>query len=138
MRTNRDPDLLLVERMLAPPPVDEARRSFEYWQRRERTLPLYRRGARREAREMAVRWHDRLRAAEHARFEAGLLGRLLAALGLSGLWMRRVSLTKRTLLVLAWAFVPWKLKLVAAGVAAAWLMLVAALVAGAVVFLQLA
>jgi hypothetical protein len=138
MRADRDPDLLLVERMLAPPAIDEARSSLEYWQRRRQTLPLYRRSARREAEEMAVRWHARLRAAEDARFESSLLGRLLNALGISGLWLRRVRLTKRGLLLFAWAFVPRKMKLIAAGLAAAWLVLLAVLTAAVIVFLQLA
>ena len=69
MHADRDPDLLLVESMLAPPPLDDARRSLEYWQRRQRNLPFYRRAARREAREMATHCEERVRAAEQARFE---------------------------------------------------------------------
>lgn len=133
-----DPDLLLVEQMSAPPPVSEARSSFEYWERRRKSLPVYRRGARREASEMATRWHARLRAAEDARFEASMAGRLLTALGISSAWVRRVRLTKRGLLLLAWAFVPRKVKLIAGGVAAAWLILLVGLTAAAVALFQLA
>jgi hypothetical protein len=139
MRAHRDTDLLLVEQMLAPPPVDDARSSLEYWQRRRRALPVYRRTARREAREMASRWEERLRAAELARFESSLVGRMLSPLGISKLWLLRARFTKGGLVVLAWSFVPPKVKLVAAGVAAAWLVVLAgALAAAVLVFDQLA
>ena len=49
----RDPDHLLIERMLAPPPLEDARSSLDYWRRRRKSLPLYRRAARREAKEIA-------------------------------------------------------------------------------------
>src|SRR5215208_6950472 len=119
MRVHRDPDLVLVEEMLAPPPLDDARSSLEYWQRRGKALPLYRRGARRKAREMAIYWHEQVRAAERVRFDSSLLGRLLIAVGISTLWVQRVRFTKAGLFSLAWAFVPRKLKFIAAGVAAA-------------------
>lgn len=131
MRAQRDPDLLLVESMLAPPPLADARRSLEYWQRRGKALPLYQRRARREAREMAARWDARVRAAEQARFEATVAGRILAALGLSRLIALKGRLTKRRVLALAWVLVPRRIKLVAGGLVAAWLIVligVAALV----------
>ena len=131
MRAQRDPDLLLVESMLAPPPLADARRSLEYWQRRGKALPLYQRRARREAREMAARWDARVRAAEQARFEATVAGRILAALGLSRLIALKGRLTKKRVLALAWVLVPWRIKLVAGGLVAAWLIVligVAALV----------
>jgi hypothetical protein len=138
MRVHRDPDLLLVEQMLAPPPVDDARRSLEYWERRQKTLPLHRRRARREARKMACRWETRVRAAERARFESSPVGRILSALGLSGLFVYRVRLTKRRVLLLAWALVPRKIKLVAGGLVAAWLIVaLATLTAVAVAFAHL-
>src|SRR5438477_529096 len=49
MRSDLDPDLLLIESMLAPPPLDDARRSLDYWRGRGKTLPLYRRAVRPEA-----------------------------------------------------------------------------------------
>jgi hypothetical protein len=138
VRAHRDPDLLLVEAMLAPPPLSDARRSLEYWERRQKTLPLHQRRARREAREMAARWETRVRAAERARFESSPVGRILSALGLSGLFMYRVRLTQRRVLSLAWALVPWKIKLVAGGLVAAWLIVaLATLTAVAVVFAHL-
>lgn len=138
MRTQLDPDAQLIERMLAPPPLDEARTSLEYWQRRRRALPIYRRAARREAAEMAARWHERVRAAEQALFEASLLGRLMAYLGVSGLWVRRARFTKSRLFFLGWGLVPRKLKLVAGVVAAAWLIVALAFAAGVILAFQLA
>lgn len=122
MRAQRDPDTLLVQEMLAPPPLDQARSSLEYWQRRRAMLPVYRRAARREAKEMAARWQERVHAAERARFESTFLGRLLAPFGVSYL-----RLTKRGLVALAWMLVPRRLRLVAIGVAAAWLIAAAAI-----------
>lgn len=133
MRANRDPDSLLVERMLAPPPLDEARGSLEYWQQRRRNLPLYRRAARREAREMAARCEERVRAAEQARFESSPLGRLLTALGISNLWMRRMRSAERVFFWLAWAFVTRRMRFVAGGLAAIGLMLVVGVAALVVV-----
>jgi hypothetical protein len=139
MRADRDPDLLLIERMLAPPPVEDARSSLEFWQQRRRRLPLYRLAARREAKEMTVRWQETVRAAEQAEFESTPLGRLLAALGISGLWLQRARLAKNAAFWLAWTLVVRKLKLVVGGVAAVGLLLVFAVVAAlVVVIVQLA
>jgi hypothetical protein len=117
-----DPDLVLVESMLAPPPLEDARRSLEYWERRQKSLPLYQRRARREAREMARRWESRVQAAERVRFEATAFGRILAALGLSRLWTQRVRFGKQRVFFVAWALTPRTLKLVAGGLVAAWLL----------------
>ena len=133
MRAERDTDLLLVERMLAPPPLEDARSSLEYWKRRRKALPLYRRAARREAKEMAIRWQERVRAAELALFEASLVGRLLAGLGLSSLWLRRVRFAKEALVWASWVVVMRKVKLVVGGLAALGLILVVASVAALVV-----
>jgi hypothetical protein len=132
MRTQRDPDVLLVERMLAPPSVDDARGSLEYWQRRAKALPRYQRAARREARDMATRWEHRLEAAERARFEVSLLGRLFAAVGISNVWLARTRLTRGLVVGLVWRLVPRSVKLAAGAVAAAWLLVGAAIVAVAV------
>jgi hypothetical protein len=122
MWSRRDPDLVLVEAMLAPPPLDDARRSLAYWQERRRALPVYQRRARREAREMAARWEGRVREAELLRFEASVAGRILKAVGLSGLYRRAFPLSKGRLVSLAWAVAPPRLKLVAGGLVAAWLL----------------
>lgn len=127
MRRQRDPDLLLVETMLAPPPLEDARRSLAYWEDRCKALPLYRRAARREAREMAARWAARVQAAELVRFESTVAGRALRALGLSGLVVRRSQLTTGRVLAFGWTLVPSRLKLAAVGVAAAWLLVVVAM-----------
>ncbi len=119
---HRDTDVLLVESMLAPPAIDDARQSLEYWQRRQKALPLYRRSARREAREMASRWEGRVRAARMARFEASPVGRFLSALGLSTAWLHRVPVTKSGILGFAWLIVPPKVKLVVGAVAATWVL----------------
>jgi hypothetical protein len=134
-----DPDLVLVEGMLAPPALDDARNSLEYWQQRRKSLPVYRRGARREAKEMAARWEGRVRAARQARFESSPVGRLLTALGIPTEWIHQLRVGKRGLFLLAWAFVPPKVKLVAGAVAATWLIMVLAAVTVVVVlFDQLA
>jgi len=71
---------------------------------------------------MALRWESRVRAAERVRFEATVSGRILAAVGLSGLWTQRIRFGKQRLLFLVWALTPRKLKLVAGGLVAAWLL----------------
>jgi hypothetical protein len=129
MRAERDPDLVLIERMLAPPSLEDARSSLEYWQRRRKALPLYRRSARREAKEMAVRWHERVRAAELARFEASTIGRLLARLGVSSIWFQRARLASQLLSWVAWAVVLRKVKLVLASFAALGILIVVAFIA---------
>src|SRR3954464_1740247 len=95
MRGHHDPDLVLVQELLAPPPLEDARRSLEYWQRRRSSLRLYQRAARREAHEMALRWEARVRAAERIRFEATFFGRILAAVGLSAVWAQWPRLRKQ-------------------------------------------
>jgi hypothetical protein len=133
MRTHSDPDLLLVERMLAPPPLDDARRSLEYWRRRQKALPVYKRRARQEAREMALRWDERVRAAERLQFDSTVLGRILKAVGLSSLYRRNVPNTKWRLVRLGWVLVPRNLKLAAGGLIAAWVIVLLAVVAFTVV-----
>ncbi len=115
--------------MLAPPPLEDARRSLEYWERRHKALPFHHRRARREASEMAARWDERVRAAEHVRFESSVVGRVVAWLGLSSAFVHRVRFTKRGLLFLGWALVPRRIKVVAGGVVAAWLIVAIAAVA---------
>lgn len=122
MGSRRDPDLVLVEAMLAPPPLEDARRSLTYWEERRRRLPVYQRAARREAREMAARWQGRVREAELLRFEATVAGRILKAVGLSRLYGRVLPVSKGRLLGVAWAVVPRRVKLVAGGFVAAWLL----------------
>jgi len=126
MWSRRDPDLVLVEAMLAPPPLEDARSSLEFWRQRHRALPVYKRGARKEAREMAARWEARVAAAERARLERTPAGRILAAVGLLRFVPFPLRPTKGWLLAFAWAVVPRKAKVVAGGVLAGWLVVLAA------------
>ena len=68
----------LAESLLTPrggaDELDEARELLGYWERRARRLPRWALMRRREARAMAWRWRARVRAAEQARYGAGLLG----------------------------------------------------------------
>ena len=80
------------------------------------------------AKEMAARWQERVEAAERVRFESTFLGRLLSPFGISYL-----RVTKQGLLFFAWAMVPGRLKLVAGGLVAIWLVL-ALTVGGAILF----
>ena len=97
MRASYDPDLVLVDEMLAPPPLEDARRSLEFWRSRKQALPLYKRSARREADAMIARWQERVRAAERARFASTPLGWVLGKL-----WPGRVMIDRRTVLGFAW------------------------------------
>jgi hypothetical protein len=109
---NRHADEVLVEKMLAPPPLEQARASLEFWSQRRTGLPFYRRRERREADEMVRRWRTRLAAAERARFGTGLFGlirRLLAReQGPWPIWQ------ERTFVALAWRVVPNRVALAAA------------------------
>ena len=105
MRSEQDRDLILIEELLAPPPLEDARSSLEFWQRRHQRLPLYRFSARREAKVMAARWHERVVDAELVRFERTLFGRLLKRLGFSRLWIQRGSVGRGVLFDVAWMLV---------------------------------
>ena len=107
MRASHDPDLVLVDEMLAPPPLEDAKRSLEFWRNRKQSLPLYKRAARREADAMIARWQERVRAAERARFASTPLGWVLGKL-----WPGRVMIDRRTVLGLAWKATPPGLRLV--------------------------
>jgi hypothetical protein len=108
---NRHPDEVLLEKMLAPPPLEQARASLEFWSQRRSGLPFYRLRERREADEMLRRWRTRLAAAERARFGTGLFGRIRRLLALEQrswpFWQTR------TLVALAWRIVPRRAALAA-------------------------
>jgi hypothetical protein len=129
MRAARDRDLVLIQEMLAPPPLEDARSSLEFWQRRRQSLPLYRLGARREAKLMTARWRERVRAAELARFEATIAGRLLARIGLSRVWVGRAYVTRSVLLALAWRFMRRRLRPAGSGRAVAFVVVLATVTA---------
>jgi hypothetical protein len=54
--------------------LDEARELLAYWEQRARRLPRWALMRRREARAMAWRWRERVRAAERGRYGRGVLG----------------------------------------------------------------
>ena len=57
--------------------LEEARESLAYWEDRARRLPVHNLRGRREAREMAARWRDRVCEAERRQYGAGILGALV-------------------------------------------------------------
>src|SRR5919198_752633 len=103
----RDPDELLIQELLRPPPLEQARASLEFWQRRRKALRLYRLRARREAKEMIRVAREQVAAAERARYGSGLVGlirRLFAGEALP--W----GLGRKTMLVtFAWRLGPRRL-----------------------------
>ena len=109
-----DADELLVQEMLAPLPLDQARSSLEFWRGRRKVLPFYRLRERREADEMIDRWRARVAAAERARFGTGLFGRVRRSLALEPLaWPVG---RKWALLAFVWSILPRRLALVAIAV----------------------
>jgi hypothetical protein len=58
---------------MASAEIHEAREALSYWSRRADTLPWYRLGARREARELAARWRARLVRAQLESWRLGAL-----------------------------------------------------------------
>jgi hypothetical protein len=128
---NRHADELLLEKMQAPPPLEEARASLEFWVQRRSGLPIYRRRDRREAEEMIRRWRTRLAAAERARFGTGIFGllrRLLAReQGPWPIWQ------ERTFVAIVWRVVPRRVALVAVAALGVALVSVAALGLGLIV-----
>ena len=107
----RDADELLVQEMLAPLPLEQARSSLEFWRERRKVLPLYRRRERREADEMIHRWRARVAAAERARFGTGLLGQIRRRLALEPLsWPLP---RERALFGFLWSILPCRIALVA-------------------------
>ena len=57
--------------------LPEARESLTYWETRLHKLPRRAVKKRRETREMAARWRERVCEAERAQYGAGMLGALL-------------------------------------------------------------
>jgi hypothetical protein len=60
--------------------LPEARESLSYWEDRLQKLPRRALRQRREAREMCVRWRERVMEAERAQYGAGMLGAALQLL----------------------------------------------------------
>jgi hypothetical protein len=122
-----DPDSVLLAELGAPPPLEQARSSLEYWTRRRSSLPLYKRSARREADEMIRRCRERVAEAERRLYGTGLKGlirRMLAGDGPAWGSLRVGAIA------LVWALVPRRLVMLATMFLLAWL-LVALLVVAA-------
>jgi len=114
-----DPDLLLIAAMQEPPALEQARSSLEFWHRRRSRLPIYRVGARREANVMIGRWQVRVLEAERRRYGTGIVGLVRRLLAGEPLRPR----------ALVWRYVPRRFVVLALGVAAAWLVVCALVLA---------
>jgi len=124
---SRHADELLLEKMLAPPPLEQARSSLEFWRQRRRRLPFFRIAERREADEMIRRWRARVEAAERARFGTGLYGRIRRLLVLEPPPYWPVG-PKTALVAFAWRMLPRRLAMIA--VAALGVMLISLVALG--------
>lgn len=101
-------DDALISEMMAPPPLEDAQASLDFWRQRRRELPLYRRRARREAELRMASAEETLRASRRAKFGPTLLEQLSEAVGISispARIRRVVVLTAVTLVLLVVAFV---------------------------------
>jgi hypothetical protein len=67
-------EALLAPRRSGAEELEEARELLAYWERRAQRLPRWALMRRREARDMAARWRERVRAAEERRYGRGVLG----------------------------------------------------------------
>ena len=67
-------EALRAPRAAAADELAEARELLVYWERRARRLPRWAVMRRREARDMARRWRDRVSEAEQRRYGGGLIG----------------------------------------------------------------
>jgi hypothetical protein len=124
-----DRDLVVIQEMLAPPPVEDARSSLEFWQRRHRSLPLYRVSARREAKVMAGRWQERVIDAELVRFERTFFGGLLKRMGVSRIWVQRGSVGRGIVFDLAWTLLSRRMRPAGNGRAVAFVAVLAVITA---------
>src|SRR5689334_759619 len=128
-----DRDELLVAELLAPPPLEQARASLDYWMQRRARLPLYKRSARREADEMIRRCRARVMEAERRRYGTGVAGfvrRLLA--GDTPPWL----IVRSGLLAFAWALLPKRLVYAATAFFLVWLLVGVLVVAGLIQLLS--
>ncbi len=119
----------MIQEMLAPPPVEDARSSLEFWQRRHRSLPLYRVSARREAKVMAGRWQERVIDAELVRFERTFFGGLLKRMGVSRIWVQRGSVGRGIVFDLAWTLLSRRMRPTGNGRAVAFVAVLAVITA---------
>lgn len=129
MRAASDRDLVVIQEMLAPPPLEDARSSLEFWQRRRKSLPVYRVSARREAKVMAGRWQERVIDAELVRFERTFFGRLLKRMGVSRIWVQRGSVGRGIVFDIAWALLSRRMRPRGSGRAVAFVAVLAVITA---------
>ena len=96
MSRRESKDEHLLGRLLAPPDLDDAVESLDYWRRRRQQLPWYRIRARREAMRMMLRWEKRVGAAvvsQHpAPLEARFSASVLVARARLTRWTRRAGI----------------------------------------------
>jgi hypothetical protein len=77
----RESDEALLADLTSPPPLEQARESYDYWRQRAAELPVHKRAERKEAQAMSQQWKQRVAEAERARYGPTLLDQLLTALG---------------------------------------------------------
>lgn len=87
--TVADPDAALLAHATAPPELTDGVEALSYWHARQRELPWYRRGARREATRMAAAWEGRVAEAAIRARDVHPLDRGLAAVLVARSWGRR-------------------------------------------------
>jgi hypothetical protein len=129
MRAASDRDLVVIQEMLAPPPLEDARSSLEFWQRRRKSLPRYRVSARREAKMMTGRWQERVIDAELVRFERTVFGKLLKKVGVSRIWVQRESVGRGIVFDIAWALLSRRMRPSGSGRAGAFVAVLAVITA---------
>lgn len=105
MSRRESKDEHLLGRLPAPPDLDDAVESLDYWRRRRQQLPWYRTRARREAMRMMLRWEQRVGAAVVSKHPAPLEARFAASVLVARTrltrWTRRVGIAMLATVVTA-------------------------------------
>src|SRR3954469_12908718 len=115
---SEDTDRILVATLTAPPPLEQARESLEYWTRRRASLPGYKRAARREADEMMRRCRARVAEAQRRHYGTGLMGLVGGVRAGAGASWGAVRVGAAALV---WMFMPRRLLMVVTVFLLAWL-----------------
>jgi hypothetical protein len=92
-------DDAVLARLQAPPDLHEGTEALAYWRGRQRRLPWYRFGARREAARMTLVWERRVRAAAIGQRGLPTTALLRAGQLIAATWFRRF--TRRVVLAVA-------------------------------------
>lgn len=95
----RESDDALLADLTAPPSLEDAQESYQYWLTRQQELPRHKRHERAEAEQMAARWKQRLDAARRERYGPTPFEQLLETLGIR--WRPNVHRLIRNLSILA-------------------------------------